>query len=76
MMIVGCYRSNELEDGSFLHRKLSALNEPQFSDEFQTTNLEVRNLDETSSHQIVMALLGTDEANTLLIETLTRFMQS
>jgi predicted ATPase len=59
LMIIACYRSNEVGDS--VTATLKALDEKQNLGNFKVTKISIGNLEENHTHQIVMDLLGMDE---------------
>jgi predicted ATPase len=64
VMIIACYRSNEVEDGHSVTEMLRAIDEKDVFDSFQISKIFIGNLGENHSHQIVMDLLGMDDSCT------------
>ena len=63
LMVVGCYRSNEVNDESHaVARMLQELRTTGESDGLDVTDLCIRNLRVVDVHQILMDLLATDDS--------------
>eukprot|EP00980_Cylindrotheca_fusiformis_P021843 scaffold8677_cov106-Cylindrotheca_fusiformis.AAC.2 len=60
-MIVGCYRSNEVDDQSLLFQKVQNLLRKQDRFNFHTTDISVRNCDIDGVNRMIMALMSIDD---------------
>ena len=63
LMIIACYRSNEIGDGHSVTEMLRAIDEKETFDNFQVSKISIGNLEENHSHQIIMSLLGMDDVS-------------
>eukprot|EP00978_Attheya_sp_CCMP212_P013284 scaffold33393_cov41-Attheya_sp.AAC.1 len=66
IMVIGCYRSNEVDDAHFLSKKLRDLHERKENDGFRITDIYVGNLDIPSVNQIIIELLSVDSDDSSL----------
>lgn len=66
LMIIGCYRSNEVDDAHFLSKTIRDLHGRKEKDCFQITDIHIGNLSVSDVNHIIMELLSIDsEALTL-----------
>lgn len=65
LMIIGCYRSNEVDAAHILSRSLDALSEMKKKDDelMHLTQIELGNLSREETDQVIMALLSIDDAS-------------
>ena len=61
MMVVGCYRSDEVDDTSILSKTLRDIQLQENDSLFETTIVELGNLGVAETNQILMTLLSVDE---------------
>eukprot|EP00980_Cylindrotheca_fusiformis_P012099 scaffold2923_cov121-Cylindrotheca_fusiformis.AAC.9 len=61
LMIVGCYRSNEVDNESLLLKKIQALRKKQDKFNFHTTDIEVESCDIDSVNKMIMAMMSIDD---------------
>jgi predicted ATPase len=61
LMIIGCYRSNEVEETHIISKLIHHLNDKCEHDDFIITEIEVENLGIRDVNQIIMALLSIDD---------------
>ena len=60
LMIIGCYRSNEVDENSILYNRIQTFHGKSEKGTFQLTELELQNLSSDSVHKIIMAMLSMD----------------
>ena len=60
LMIVGCYRSNEVDENSVLFCRMQTLEEKREKFGFEITDIELKNLDIDGVNAMVMAMLSID----------------
>lgn len=63
LMIVGCYRSNEVDDAHVLSRMISSLSQKTEKGSFKLTEMELENVSLDGVNKMIMALLGMDDEN-------------
>eukprot|EP00980_Cylindrotheca_fusiformis_P025745 scaffold14558_cov137-Cylindrotheca_fusiformis.AAC.10 len=61
LMIVGCYRSNEVDDQSLLFKKIQALQTKQKKFNFHIADIAVENCDVDSVNKIIMTMMSVDD---------------
>ena len=61
LMIIGCYRSNEIDENSVLYNPIQTLQEKQEKFRFQITDIVLENLDANAVNKVVMNMLSIDE---------------
>jgi len=61
LMIIGCYRSNEVDENSILYNRIQTLQEKQDKFGFRISDIELQNLDANAINTIVMAMLSIDD---------------
>eukprot|EP00980_Cylindrotheca_fusiformis_P013389 scaffold3410_cov141-Cylindrotheca_fusiformis.AAC.32 len=61
LMIVGCYRSNEVDDHSLLFKKVQSLLKKQDKLNFLITDIEVASCDIDSVNKMIMAMMSIDD---------------
>jgi predicted ATPase len=65
-MVIGCYRSNEVDDAHFLSKTIRDLHEKKENDGCRITDIYVGNLDVPSVNQIIIELLSVDSDDSSL----------
>ena len=61
LMIVGCYRSNEVDESSILYNRIQTLREKQEKFRFRITDIKLNNFDTITVNRIVMKILSIDD---------------
>eukprot|EP00980_Cylindrotheca_fusiformis_P015974 scaffold4690_cov116-Cylindrotheca_fusiformis.AAC.4 len=61
LMIVGCYRSNEVDDQSILFKKVQSLVKKQDKLSFHITDIAVGGCDIDGVHKMIMAMMSIDD---------------
>eukprot|EP00980_Cylindrotheca_fusiformis_P026080 scaffold15311_cov136-Cylindrotheca_fusiformis.AAC.2 len=61
LMIVGCYRSNEVDEASLLVRKVQSLEKKKDKFKFHITNIAVSSCDVDSVSKMIMAMMSIDD---------------
>lgn len=61
LMIVGCYRSNEVDDGHILSEKISTLGQKEEKFDFNITEIELATFGVKDVNKIIMAMLSIDD---------------
>lgn len=61
LVIIGLYRSNEVDETHFLSRTITALDAKKETSRFEVTFIELESLHVSETNQIVMALLSIDD---------------
>jgi len=61
LMVIGVYRSNEVDEAHLLSRLVCELRRKAGQDEFNLTEIEIGNLNTSQVNQIIMQLLSIDE---------------
>ncbi|KAL3915820.1 MAG: hypothetical protein SGILL_005466, partial [Bacillariaceae sp.] len=68
LMIVGCYRSNEVDENSILYNRIRTLEQKQDHFAFHVTNIKVGSFDVNAVNEMIMSMLSMEieeESNTL-----------
>jgi predicted ATPase len=65
LMVIGCYRSNEVNDTHILTRVLRDLQDKNGQDGFGITEITVGSLEIPDTHRMLMDLLSADDSRTL-----------
>jgi predicted ATPase len=65
LMVIGCYRSNEVNDTHILTKVLRDLQDNNEQDGFDVTEITVGSLEITDTHRMLMDLLSADDSRTL-----------
>ncbi|CAJ1955733.1 unnamed protein product [Cylindrotheca closterium] len=63
LMIIGCYRSNEVDESHILNTKQKELESKKQKFKFQISNISLANLDIDGVNKVIMAVLSIDKAN-------------
>eukprot|EP00980_Cylindrotheca_fusiformis_P026020 scaffold15205_cov128-Cylindrotheca_fusiformis.AAC.5 len=61
LMILGCYRSNEVDEESLLFKKVHSLRQIQDKFKFHITDIAVGSCDITSVNKMIMAMMSIDD---------------
>jgi len=61
LMIIGCFRSNEVDENSILYNRIQTLHGKSKKGVFQLTEIELQNCNLDSVNKIVMSLMGIDD---------------
>ncbi|CAJ1958968.1 unnamed protein product [Cylindrotheca closterium] len=61
LMIIGCYRSNEVDDNSILYNRMQTLQAKSEKFGFKITDINLQNFDVDSVNTMIMAMLSIDD---------------
>ena len=61
LMIIGCYRSNEVDENSVLYNRIQTLQEKEEKFGFRITDIELHNFDVNAVNTMVMTMLSIDD---------------
>ncbi|CAJ1961239.1 unnamed protein product [Cylindrotheca closterium] len=61
LMIIGCFRSNEVDENSILYNRIQTLHGKSTKGAFQVTEIELQSCTLDSVNKIIMSLMGIDD---------------